>query len=85
MVALSEMGDSSTGDATDSDTMSVSLEDPPTRLPAWAHALMDQVTWNSAPCVLRKCMHAGRCGIHLAGHALGKSVSICLVGPKMQR
>jgi hypothetical protein len=43
MAALSESGSSSTGDATDSDTVSVSSEDPPSRMPAWVHALVDQV------------------------------------------
>ena len=43
MAALSEMDDGSTGDVTDSDAMSVSSEDQQTRMPAWAHALVDQV------------------------------------------
>ncbi len=42
LVALSET-DSSLGDVTDSDAASVSSDDVPSCLPAWAHALVDQV------------------------------------------
>lgn len=44
MGALNEMGDSSAGDATESDSMSVGSEEQRTRMPVWAHALVDQVS-----------------------------------------
>ncbi len=42
LVALSE-SDSSLGDATESDATSVTSDDVPSRMPVWAHALVDQV------------------------------------------
>lgn len=47
MGALSDMGDGSLGDATETDTMSVSSEEQQARMPAWAHALVDQVRFHS--------------------------------------
>lgn len=47
LVALSET-DISVADAAESDTSSVSAsEDNPSRMPAWAHALVDQVRFPS--------------------------------------
>ncbi|KAK9906707.1 hypothetical protein WJX75_006507 [Coccomyxa subellipsoidea] len=43
MGALSDMGDGSLGDATETDTASVSSEEQQARMPAWAHALVDQL------------------------------------------
>ena len=47
MGALSDMGDGSLGDATETDTASVSSEEQQAGMPAWAHALVDQVGFHS--------------------------------------
>ncbi|EIE24300.1 alpha/beta-hydrolase [Coccomyxa subellipsoidea C-169] len=59
LVALSE-SDSSLGDATDSDAASVTSDDVPSRMPAWAHALMDQVMGTSLESNIARAAHITR-------------------------
>ena len=78
LVALSE-SDSSLGDATDSDAASVTSDDVPSRMPAWAYALMDQVPFTPTVHHLVTAPPSSPCTV--CGCAVARSAALMACGP----